>query len=250
MRRLTLCVAAAVVALAVGGQADAAATVIATFDENHYPTNPMNGFGAFTFGDFVQPGAFTDGPNSLILDVVDSDQLNGVAGGVGVDYGPFDFTLGLSPIDFDPAFAFWELRVRILENNRASAVRTLIHDVDVSGTEEHIWEFDLTGVPDDGNFHSLFVPFPDLLFTQSLADGILNPGLNQIRVESVFGSSERLNIEIDHASMWATVPEPASLSLLGLGYLGCLLAMRRRRSCFLQGRPVLTMPSCRRMDSC
>jgi hypothetical protein len=57
------------------------------FSENTVPTNPENTFGSFTFDDFSGPGAFTDGPSSLILDVQDFNSSNGVFGGVGVDYG-------------------------------------------------------------------------------------------------------------------------------------------------------------------
>jgi hypothetical protein len=61
----------------------ASAQLPVVFDENTYPTNPENTFGAFTFDDFSGPGAFTDGPNSLILDVTDFTGTNGIFGGVG-----------------------------------------------------------------------------------------------------------------------------------------------------------------------
>jgi hypothetical protein len=69
-----------------GGIAEAD-TIIATFDENYYPINPVNNFGALTRADFSAPGAFTDGPISLLLNVTDTNGMNGVYGGVGVDYG-------------------------------------------------------------------------------------------------------------------------------------------------------------------
>ena len=204
------------------------------FDENTYPTNPENTFGAFTFNDFSAAGAFTDGPTSLILDIQDSDGSNGVFGGVGVDYGPF-VEGSLVPHDFDPTTAQWIVRIKILPNNQATAIRTTYIDVDNAAQtigDEHVFEFDLTTVPVDGEFHDLVKPASAVLFTQgafglTAGDSINNPGLKQLQIQSVFGSTGRLNVEIDFVQI-VIVPEPAALAIAGTG--AWFLLMRRIRS--------------------
>jgi hypothetical protein len=212
-----------------GGIAEAD-TIIATFDENYYPINPVNNFGAFTFADFVAPGAFTDGPTSLLLNVTDTNGVNGVYGGVGVDYGTGSGPL--VPIDFDPTSAYWELRIKITDSE-ADALHIAMFDRDGPGSaDEYFYEFDLTGVPVDGQFHSLFKAIPNWLFSQTPVaflpgDGVLNPGLGRITILSVLGSTEPLRVEIDHATIWAAVPEPSALALLTLGSL--VMLQRRRK---------------------
>ena len=234
MTRKLLCLAAAMMAVALIGRT-ASAQLPIVFDENTYPTNPDNGFGAFTFDDFSGPGAFTDGPTSLTLDVTDSNGSNGVFGGVGVDYGNPPST---NQRNFDPATAMWEVSVKILPNNAATAFRTTYIDHDGGfpvAAEEYIYEFDLTSVPNDGLFHLLTKPvLGGELFNQSAFgfdaadDGINNPGLRQLQIQSVFGSTGRLNVEIDYVRL--VIPEPASLALMGLAAPALLLAVRRRRA--------------------
>jgi hypothetical protein len=220
-------------AMAAIGRTLIAQDLPVVFDENTYPTNPENGFGAFTHGDFSAAGAFTDGPTSLILDVTDANASNGVFGGVGVDYGT---PPGTNNRDFDPANARWELSVRILPLNAATAIRTAYIDQDPGfpvPAEEYIYEFDLTGVPIDGLFHVLTKPVTSPLFNQNAFgfdaadDGINNPGLRQVQIQSVFGSTGRLNVEIDYVRI---VPEPASLALLGIAAPALVLSVRRRRA--------------------
>jgi hypothetical protein len=205
------------------------------FDENTYPTNPENTFGAFLHGDFSTAGAFTDGASSLILDIQDTVAGNGVFGGVGVDYGPF-VSGALVPHDFNPATAEWVVRLKILPNKAATALRTTYIDVDnflqTSG-DEHVYEFDLTGVPADGNFHDLIKPASMPLFTQGafnlIAGNMINdPGLKQLQIQSVFGSTGRLNVEIDYVAI-RLIPEPTTLSILGLACLGMVGFGRRWR---------------------
>jgi hypothetical protein len=234
MKRKWLCLAATFVAATMYGQF-ASAQLPVVFDENTYPSNPENTFGAFTFDDFSAAGALTDGASSLILDIQDSNGSNGVFGGVGVDYGPF-VSGALVPHDFNPATAEWVVRLKILPNNAATALRTTYIDVDNSlqtSGDEHVFEFDLTGVPADGNFHDLVKPASMPLFTQGafglIAGNTMNdPGLKQMQIQSVFGSTGRLNVEIDFVAI-RVIPEPATLSMLGLGCLGMIGLGRRRR---------------------
>jgi hypothetical protein len=230
---MLVCLAAAMMAVATIGNLARAQDLPIVFDESTYPTNPENGFGAFTFDDFSGPGAFTDGPNSVILDVTDFNGSNGIFGGVGVDYGTPPAT---NQRDFDPALAHWRVRLKILPNNAATAIRTTYIDHDGGfpvAAEEYIYEFDLTSVPNDGQFHVLTKPVTSPLFNQSAFgfdaadDGINNPGLRQVQLQSVFGSTGRLNVEIDYVRI---VPEPASLGLLCLAGPALLVMARRRRA--------------------
>lgn len=207
-----------------------AATLV--FDENAVPTNPVNGFGSFAFDDFGAVGAVTDGPTSLILDVIDSNGSNGVFGGVGVDFvvedAPGSGTF--VPQDFDPATHQFELNVKILDANEATGLNATMIDDDGAGTaDDHQFNFDLSGVPADGQFHlltaSLLSPgFTQTAFGFTAGDGMVNPGLRQIQIQSQFGSTGRLNVEVDFLRIVQTVPEPSSAALLGLA----LCCVRRR----------------------
>lgn len=190
-----------------------------TFDENAYPTNALNGFGGFTFEDFGAPGAVTVGPTSITLDITDVGGNTGVFGGVGVDFlvetspGSDDFV----PQDFNTTGMFWEMRVKLLSNNAATGINTTFVDDDGAGSaDEHQYSFDLTGVPNDGEFHIVTAAFDSPGFTQDAfgftsGNGQVDPGLRQIQIQSQFGSTGRLNVEIDFVQI---VPEPTSAALL------------------------------------
>ncbi|MEO0530457.1 MAG: PEP-CTERM sorting domain-containing protein [Planctomycetota bacterium] len=202
-----------------------------TFDENAFPTNALNGFGGFTFEDFGSPGAVTVGPTSITLDITDDGGNVGVFGGAGVDFvvetspGSGDFV----PQDFDITGARWEMRVKLLPGNEATGINTTFIDDDGAGSgDEHQYNFDLTGVPNDGEFHILTALVSSPGFTQgafglTAGDTLVNPGLRQIQVQSQFGSTGRLNVEIDFVRI---VPEPASAALLLLA-MGTVAGRRR-----------------------
>lgn len=230
----------AVLAAAVGvAQEGTAQVLIAEFSEQTVPVNPMNSFGSFTFGDLSVAGAVTDGPDSLIFDVMtDNDGSNGFFGGIGVDFSNnTEVAPGVFlqlPLDFDPTVSWWEMRVKKLPNNAASTVNTVYRDldsIDGANADEFQFNFDLTSIPDDGEFHIITVPTTNFGFSQTSAgapDGLNNPGLNQIQIQSVFGSSDRLNIEVDWVRIYS-VPEPSALCLAGLAGIALCRSKRRAR---------------------
>ncbi len=197
---------------------------IATFDENVLPTNPENGAGSFTFGDYSVAGAVTVTSSGIILDVVDSDGSNGVFGGIGVDY---------LQRDFDPADVDIELRLKILENNEATQIKILYRDRDDPGTADQFqFTFDISSLTTAGGFvtltQNLLAPGPTYFQAASgyaAGDGIQNPGFDQFQVQAGYGSVGRLNVEIDYVKL---VPEPSSLLVGSLVSLG-VLARRKVR---------------------
>ncbi|MEQ8847310.1 MAG: hypothetical protein RIC11_06145 [Botrimarina sp.] len=205
--------------------------VVAELSEQTLPVNPANGFGGFTFGDFAASGAVSYTADSVILDIAnDADGVNGLFGGVGVDFGTPTTIAGIDlllPIDFDPSVSRFELRVKKLQGNAAGIVNMVMRDVDdliTNAREEWQYNFDLTGVPDDGEFHLVTVPATVTGFRRTdsgAPDEIINPGLGQLQFQSAFGATDRLHIEIDFGRV-VTIPEPASLLLVALSGLAAL----------------------------
>jgi hypothetical protein len=126
-------------------------------------------------------------------------------------------------------------RIKIIPDNTASGIRAVYSEYDdpmkTSG-EEHVFQFDLTGVPSDGNFHELIKPLSDILFSQGVAllapgDGVQNPGLFRVMVQNVFGVPESLNVEIDYLRI-RSIPEPTTWALVALGAAGMGARLRRR----------------------
>lgn len=177
----------------------AADYLITAFDENYFPTNPENGFGAFRWGDLNFTGGVTDGASSLIIDAINRDGQNNIAGGVGVDY----------PLhDFDPNSTEWEVRFKILPGNAATAFRTTYRDDDGPGTTwsrrgtDYIYDFNISGLAQD-QWHVLTKPFNNATFSSTafqhdVGDGVQNPDLNQIQLQAIYNSTQRLNVEFDY----------------------------------------------------
>jgi GH35 family endo-1,4-beta-xylanase len=183
------------------GMADRAAAdyTVTAFDETYYPTNPENNYGGFKWGDFNFTGAVIDGASSLTLDITNLDGQNNIAGGIGVDY----------PLhDFDPNLAEWEVRFRILPGNVATAFRTTYRDDDGPGTTwsrrgtEYGYDFNISGLAQN-QWHVLNRPFSSTSFASTAfehdaGDGNQNPDLDQIQLQAIFGSTQRLNVEFDY----------------------------------------------------
>jgi hypothetical protein len=206
------------------GVAQAHAVTI-TFDETSFPTNAINGFGGFTFGG-LGGGAVTSGPTSLTIDASSF-------GGVGVDFVlESPPTSGMFvPQDFDPNTHQWELRVKLLPGNTATGLNGVFIDDDGAGAaEEFQFGFSLAGVPNDGQFHTVTRDVTSFGFTQTAfgftaGNGVVDPGLRQIQIQSQFGSTDRLNVEIDYLRITEIVPEPSAIVL---GLVAAAACMTRR----------------------
>ena len=62
------------------------------------------------------------------------------------------------------------MNVKVLPNNAAKAIRATYIDQDTGfpvPADEYVYEFDLTGVPADGQFHLLTKPVASPLFNQN-----------------------------------------------------------------------------------
>jgi GH35 family endo-1,4-beta-xylanase len=187
-----------------------AAYTVTSFDESHYPTNPENGYGGFAWGDFDAPGAVTNSASSLALDIFDRDSLNNVSGGIGVDY----------PIhNFDSSLAQWEIRYRVLPNNTATSFRTVYIDDDGPGTvnprraTEYDYDYDIAGVTPAQGWQTITKPFNSFAYSgtafgSDAGDGIQNPGLSQLQLQSVYNSTGRLNVEVDYVKVNSSADPP------------------------------------------
>lgn len=168
-----------------------AAVNILTFDENTIPTNPDNGFGIFTFGG-LGGSAVLDGPTSFTIDASEF-------GGIGVDYNQRNFS---------PATAIAELRLRVLSGNIASGLSAVFveSDVDTNGPntgEQYGIFFDISALTPDGPFVTLTQPMSSAgsyggAFGRDPGNSIFDPGLFQFQIQSQFGGTDRLHVEVDY----------------------------------------------------
>ena len=210
MRRLRCAAAFLLLSCLAAARPALAAYTVTSFDESHYPTNPENGYGGFAWGDFDAPGAVTNSASSLALDIFDRDSLNNVSGGIGVDY----------PIhNFDSSLAQWEIRYRVLPNNTATSFRTVYIDDDGPGTvnprraTEYDYDYDIAGVTPAQGWQTITKPFNSFAYSgtafgSDAGDGIQNPGLSQLQLQSVYNSTGRLNVEVDYVKVNSSADPP------------------------------------------
>lgn len=197
------------------------ATTILTFDENVVPTNPENGFGSFAFSGFGGT-AVTDGPTSLTIDAASF-------GGVGVDF---------LQRNFDPAQATGTLRLRVLDGNAAPSINVVLVESDVeqiggNAGEQYGLIFSLGNLTPADGFVTLTAPLASAgsfggAFGRDPGNGAFDPGLYQVQLQSPFGATDRLHVEVDYFQISSNdqVPEPAAWMLASLG--GVFAYLRRR----------------------
>jgi len=104
----------------------------------------------------------------------------------------------------------------------AGILLTLYDDNDLFQAETVNFTFDGTNF---GNQNIFLIAFPLFGVAARLQDGILNVTLSAVQGDFYFAKSD-LGVLADHAS----VPEPATLTLLGLGMIGMAALERKRRS--------------------
>lgn len=195
------------------------AAVILTFDENTVPTNPDNGFGTFTYGG-LGGAAVTDGPTSLTIDSTSF-------GGIGVDY---------NQRDFNPAQASAEIRLRVLDGNVASGLSAVFVESDDATNGPNTGEqfglfFNISALTPGGPFVTLTAPMSSAgsyggAFGRDPGNNNFDPGLYQVQLQSQFGGTDRLHVEVDYFTITA-VPEPAAVGMLLVALIGAGSIARR-----------------------
>ncbi|TWT47715.1 hypothetical protein [Botrimarina hoheduenensis] len=172
----------------------ASAVAVATFDADQFNAN------GFRFGDFDDNffGTFDSSMGLLSLDINDFDSNGDYFGGAGSDIAA----------DFDVNTTQLEVRLQVGANNVAQQFRVTLKDLDGAGfSDEHVYEFDLTGISPVDGFVTLTKPLNlGPLFTQGgfgdmPGDGIQNYGLAQVQIQTVFGLAERLQVDIESVTL-------------------------------------------------
>ncbi|MEM1026822.1 MAG: PEP-CTERM sorting domain-containing protein [Planctomycetota bacterium] len=218
MNRLTLQpVACCLLAACAGISPGAEATSITLYEaDGTFFTGAPAGFDFSGFDNNV-----TETASSLIIDASSF-------GGLGRD---------LPQTDFDASEYQLRIVYRLLSGNEAADFRIILRDNDGDdsapgqGTEDHQIFIDTSfasPLNDGSGFSEQFSPLNSVFTDKSFGftnggDGTLNPGLNQWQLQSAFGSTDRLHIEVQSVEL---IPEPGSLALLGVGFGA--LALRRR----------------------
>jgi hypothetical protein len=184
---------------------------IAVFDEDFGAGMSPHGSSEFRLSDFDVPGAVTITPDSIVYDVTNGVTPEFIAGFHALFYIPM--------IDFDPAIAIWEVRLRVLPNHQASGLVLGYHDEDspTFGTSFEVWPFpfDLSSLTPADSWVVLRQSFADPGQPAQVGtpDSVQNPNLGAVLVSVNPSTPGRFNIELDYVRILA-VPEPASWILL------------------------------------
>lgn len=172
------------------GGGPAQAVIVAQFDAAQFNTN------GFPFGDFNNFDAIDATGDVIKINASqDLDGVNGIFGGIGSDV----------TANFNAASSQLEVTLRVDPTNTATDFRVVLIDIDEPGVsgDEFQFFFDLTGVPTD-QFVTLVQPLlvPGPVFSQpafglEAGDGIQNFGLGQIQIQSAFGGTNPLVIDVE-----------------------------------------------------
>ena len=190
---------------------------------------PNGDQGFFTFGDLV----VTDTADGVIIDNSDGDTSDGQGLFGGFGNNSFDV------IDFDPTVTDLVIEFRFLEGDDSGFFNAVLSDFD-SDTEAQDNQFtfsfgEASPVGDGSGFLTQSIPLSTQANFQQTSFGFdgpgvdgFTPGLREIQIQSAFGSTDPLVVEIRSIELvTAAVPEPSSLALLALAIPA--LALRRRR---------------------
>jgi hypothetical protein len=167
--------------------------VFATYDATQHNAN------GFAFGDFNDFFAVDTSGGTMAIDInQDLDSADGLFGGMGSDIAA----------DFDPNTTQLEIALTVDPLNVASNFRIVLVDNDGENTgEEYQFYFDLTGltpgVPSVLT-QSLINPGPvyrQAAYNQADGDQIQNYGLRQIQIQSEYGGTNRLKINVDSVKL-------------------------------------------------
>lgn len=176
----------------------AAAVPVATYNAAQHDVN------GFEFGDFDDAffGSFSTDGGIISIDAMDFNSDGDYFGGAGADL----------VADFDVNTTTLDVTVQVGPDNLASAFRVTLKDGDgdnmgTPAADEHVFEFDISGLSPVDGFVTLSTPLNlGPLFTQGAfggdpGDGIQNYGLQQVQVQSVFGVTDRLQIDIESVQL-------------------------------------------------
>jgi hypothetical protein len=167
--------------------------VFATYDATQHNAN------GFAFGDFNDFFAVDTSGGTIAIDInQDFDSANGLFGGMGSDIAA----------NFDPNTTQLEIALTVAPENLASNFRIVLVDNDGENTgEEYQFYFDLTGLtPGMPSVltQSLINPGPvyrQAANNQNDGDMIQNYGLRQIQIQSEYGGTNRLKINVDSVKL-------------------------------------------------
>jgi hypothetical protein len=167
--------------------------VFATYDAAQHNAN------GFAFGDFNDFFAVDTSNGVISIDInADLDNANGLFGGMGSDI----------VADFNAATTLLEVTLTVDPLNAASSFNIVLVDNDgVNTGEEYQFGFNLTGVTPGVPTvltQSLINPGPifrQAAFNQADGDMIQNYGFRQLQIQSPFGGTNRLKIDVQSVKL-------------------------------------------------